>query len=202
VTEGLLLIVSVTTVCMLSPGPDMVLVMRSTLTRDRRAGYLTSLGILSGNLVHISYCLLGLGVLIAHSIVAYGVLKLAGAAYLVYLGIRSIRSAGRSDASSAPAHGSDRGAFLEGLLNNLLNAKGALFYLGVFTQVIEPGAPPMRAAILVLAMVLTSAAFWAVFVATLHLRPVRGFFARFGAAVERAFGVLLIALGLRVATQD
>jgi threonine/homoserine/homoserine lactone efflux protein len=113
-----------------------------------------------------------------------------------------LRSAGRAVACSAPGHRAGRGAFFEGLLNNLLNPKGALFYLGVFTQLIEPDTPTPRVATLVVAMVLTSAAFWTAFVATLHLRPVRGFFARFGAALDRVFGCLLIALGLRVASQD
>ena len=67
VTEKLLLVIGVTTLCMLSPGPDMVLVMRNTLTRDRRSGAWTALGVLTGNLVHIGYCAFGVGWLIARS---------------------------------------------------------------------------------------------------------------------------------------
>ena len=73
---------------MISPGPDMVIVMRNTVAGGRDAGLRTSLGILTGNLVHIGYCVLGIGWLISQSIVAFSALKYAGAAYLVYLGRR------------------------------------------------------------------------------------------------------------------
>ena len=94
--DQILLIVSVTFLVMVTPGPDMVLVLRNTLVSGRRAGLHTSIGILSGNLVHITYCLLGIGVLISQSIVAFSVLKYAGAAYLIYLGIMSFRTGTKS----------------------------------------------------------------------------------------------------------
>jgi RhtB (resistance to homoserine/threonine) family protein len=202
--EALLLIVSVTLLCMLSPGPDMLLVMRNTLASDRRRGLLTSVGVLTGNLVHIAYCAFGVGWVIAHSIAAYSALKYAGAAYLVLLGVDSLRGAGREDAvqNHTPAQRAALGAFAQGLLNNLLNPKGALFYLGVFTQVIVPGTSPLQTAILIAAMISTSALFWVAFVFALQLGRVREVVARSRRAVDRAFGVLLIAVGLRVATQD
>jgi RhtB (resistance to homoserine/threonine) family protein len=201
--QDLLLIISVTMLCMLSPGPDMALVMRNTLAADRTSGLYASLGVLTGNLVHIGYCALGIGVLIAHSVVAYSVLKYAGAAYLVFLGISGLRGAPTSaNGSQLTAMPRTRSSYLQGLLNNLLNPKGALFYLGVFTQVITPATGPLRTSLLIAAMVATSALFWAVFVATLHLPPVRALLARFRVVLERAFGILLILLGLRVASQD
>jgi RhtB (resistance to homoserine/threonine) family protein len=198
VIEALSWIVGITTLCMLSPGPDMILVMRNTLVGDRRSGLVTSLGVLTGNLVHITYCMLGIGWLIANSIAAYSVLKFAGAAYLIYLGWSSIRSSG---APAAPRR-IDRRPYAQGLLNNLLNPKGALFYLGVFTQVIHPDTPAARSAVLVAAMVATSALFWVLFVYGLQLPPVRSLLQRWGKAIDRAFGALLIALGLRVALRD
>src|SRR5574341_1272938 len=89
-------IVSVTFLVMVSPGPDMVLVLRNTFTSGRRAGLQTSMGILSGNLVHITYCVLGIGLLISRSIVAFSTLKYAAAAYLIYLGIMSFRSGAKT----------------------------------------------------------------------------------------------------------
>jgi RhtB (resistance to homoserine/threonine) family protein len=202
--QDLLLILGITTLCMLSPGPDMVLVMQSTLTGDRKQGLLTALGVLTGNLVHISYCALGVGYVVAHSIVAYSVLKLAGALYLIFLGVSGLRSAlrqnGAEQATAAPSPGLS--AYARGLLNNLLNPKGALFYLGVFTQVIKPGTPALRALLLVLTMLATSAAFWLAFVATLHRPSVRQLLARSRRTVDGVFGALLVLLGLRVATQD
>src|SRR5688572_33185151 len=119
-THDLLLIIGITLLCMLSPGPDMVLVMHATMSGDRRAGLATSAGILTGNLVHISYCALGIGYVVAHSVVAYSVLKLTGALYLIFLGVAGLRSAARAKAAEtidAPAQ--DRSAFLRGLVNNL-----------------------------------------------------------------------------------
>src|SRR5688572_27716080 len=131
--EQVLVIVSVTALVMISPGPDMVLVLRNTLVSGRRAGMQTSIGILSGNLVHITYCVLGIGLLISRSIVAFSALKYAGAAYLIYLGIMSFRAEAKTfDANDIERCRRSRPWFVQGFVNNLLNPKGALFYLGVF----------------------------------------------------------------------
>jgi len=84
--DQILVIVSVTSLVMVIPGPDMVLVLRNTFVNGRRAGLQTSAGILSGNLVHITYCLLGIGLLISKSIIAFSMLTYAAGAYLIYLG--------------------------------------------------------------------------------------------------------------------
>src|SRR5215204_6427112 len=94
--DQLLVVVSVTFLVMVSPGPDMVLVLRNTLVSGRRAGVQTSIGILSGNLVHITYCIIGIAVLISQSIVAFSVLKYAGAAYLICLGVMSFRAGSKA----------------------------------------------------------------------------------------------------------
>ena len=94
--DQILVIVSVTALVMITPGPDMVLVLRNTLVDGRRAGLQTSIGILCGNLVHITYCVIGIGVLISQSIVAFSILKYAGGAYLIYLGIVSFRSGAKT----------------------------------------------------------------------------------------------------------
>jgi threonine/homoserine/homoserine lactone efflux protein len=78
--EQILLIAGVTALCMLSPGPDMALVARNSLVRGRRFGLGSDVGILAGNLIHCGYCLVGIGVLISRSIVAFNLLKWAGAA--------------------------------------------------------------------------------------------------------------------------
>src|SRR5688572_19417256 len=139
VLDQILVIVSVTCLAMVTPGPDMVLVLRNTFVSGRHAGLQTSIGILSGNLVHITYCVLGIGLLISQSIIAFSALKYAAAAYLIYLGIISFRSGARTlDATDRDGWRPDRTWFIQGLVNNLLNPKGTLFYLGVFTAVITP----------------------------------------------------------------
>jgi len=202
VIDTVSLIVGITALCMLSPGPDMVLVMQSTLGGGRKQGLLTSLGVLTGNLVHIGYCSAGVGYVIAHSPIAYSVLRYASAGYLTFLGVTSLRSAARSHAGATapiPAIHRGRSAYARGITNNLLNPKGALFYLGVFGQVIKPGTSSGQTALLVLAMLATSAAFWLLFVSTLHLQAVRNLLTLSRRGVDTVFGGILLLLAVQVA---
>lgn len=198
--DQFLIVIGVTCLVMISPGPDMVIVMRNTIAGGRDAGLRTSLGILTGNLVHIGYCVLGIGWLISQSIVAFSLLKYAGAAYLVYLGIASFLSDAQTlDPESMERPSRRRGWFLQGFVNNILNPKGTLFYLGVFTVVITPGTSPAVVVLLVVTMMLISAAFWLLFVGTLDRPFVRRLLDRWQLTVHRLFGALLIFLGARVA---
>lgn len=83
----------------------------------------------------------------------------------------------------------------------MLNPKGALFHLGVFTQVIRPDTPSSHTAILVAAMLTTSGSFWLLFVHTLHMPRIRGVLTRSRRLVDRVFGAVLIALGVRIAIE-
>jgi len=199
-TEKLLLVVGVTTLCMLSPGPDMILVMRNTLTGDRRCGGLTAFGVLTGNMFHIGYCTLGIALLLSQSPVAYNVLRVASAIYLVYLGVQSLRSGDTSKVEpSASAGRRPTNAYWQGLVNNVLNPKGSLFYLGVFSQLITPEMSFAQTALLIAVMVSVSAVFWIVFVQTLHLPMIRAGLDKSKVAIARVFGVVLILFGAKVA---
>lgn len=199
-TEKLLLVVGVTTLCMLSPGPDMVLVMRNTLTSGRRLGGLTALGVLTGNMFHIGYCTLGIGLLLAQSSTAYNVLRIASAMYLVYLGVQSLRSRPTAVVEpDAPVAPPPTNTYWQGVINNLLNPKGSLFYLGVFSQLITPEMSLAQTIILIVAMVSVSTIFWIVFVQTLHLPLIRTQIDKSKVAVDRVFGVVLILLAAKVA---
>ena len=201
--DQILVIVSVTALVMISPGPDMLLVLRNTLVSGRRAGVHTSMGILSGNLVHITYCVLGIGLLISQSIVAFSALKYASAAYLIYLGIMSFRSEAKIlDTNDIERCRRSRPWFVQGFVNNLLNPKGALFYLGVFTTVITPETSASGMLLLISMMMLVSASFWLFFVYTLDRPAIRESIERSQQAVNRIFGVLLVLLGIRVATMS
>lgn len=201
--DQVLIIIGVTLLIMVSPGPDMVLVLRNTLVGGRGGGMSTSLGILSGNLVHISYCVAGIGWLISQSILAFNVLKYAGAAYLLWLGIASFRAGTeRLDPGAATSRRTERGWFLQGFVNNLLNPKGTLFYLGLFTVIIEPGTSAAGMLLLIATTVTVSALFWIVFVFTLDRPGLRRFIERWQIAVHRMFGGLLVFLGVRVAFME
>ena len=201
--DQLLVIVGITFLVLVSPGPDMILVLRNTLLAGRRAGLQTSLGVLAGNLVHITYCVIGIGWIISQSILAFTVLKYAGAAYLIYLGITSFRSGARPlDTSSIKESPLNRIWFVQGFFNNLLNPKGTLFFLGVFTMVITPETSASATLVLVLIMMLMCALFWLFFVYTLDRPVVREVIERSQQIVNRTFGAALVLLGMRVATME
>ncbi len=144
------------------PGADMALVTRNVLALGRRRTALTILGICAGCVIHATASALGISAILATSATAYNVVKTIGAAYLVWLGIQSIRSHpegaqrpkdllsrasgrphvwdNRSFASLRMTAGK-RAAFMQGFLTNVLNPKVALFYLTFLPQFISPGEP-------------------------------------------------------------
>ncbi|WP_330845908.1 LysE family transporter, partial [Actinophytocola sp.] len=113
----------------MSPGPDFVIVLRSAMSAGRRAGMASAAGIAAGVLVWAVVTSLGVAGLLAASAVAFTIVKLIGAAYLVLLGIRALLAARRGGYDQAPEAGGaeTRGAFAAGLLTNLFNPKVAVF---------------------------------------------------------------------------
>lgn len=202
--DQILVIIGITTLVMFSPGPDLVIVIRNTLTGGRAGGFKTSAGILLGNMVHITYCAVGIGLLISQSIVAFNILKYAGALYLLYLGFMSLRNSNKTlslevNADDAGTSKQTRTWFLQGFVNNVLNPKGTLFYLGVFTMVITPETSTFATVILSAISVGVSGLFWLIFVTTLDRRFVRNALEKGQVTVNRLFGGLLIFLGVRIA---
>ena len=194
----LLSVAGLTVLIMISPGPDFALVARNTVVGGKSAGRWTSAGILTGNLVHLTYCLLGIGWLIATSIVAFTVLKLAGGAYLIFLGFQSLRpNSNTSDEIETSASHSGKW-WVQGLLNNLLNPKGPLFYLGVLSVFVHPESTILYLVLLVCTTISISAAFWVLFVYVLQISSVRNRLRAAGQWVNRLLGTVLTALGLRL----
>lgn len=201
--DQIIIVIGVTVLVMISPGPDMVIVARNTVTSTRRAGLMTALGVLVGNLVHITYCAIGIGWVISQSVTAFSILKYAGAAYLIFLGFRSFTSEDMSLNTSIEKRRHSTKSFVsQGFLNNILNPKGTLFYLGVFTVVIDPKTSAIEMGVLVVTMMLISASFWVFFVWTLDTQIIRRAIERFQTIISRSFGVLLIGLGLRLALSE
>lgn len=122
------------------PGSDTILVLRNTLLHGRATGLVTTLGICSGLFVHATASALGMSVIIGHVPHGFAVLQALGAAYLGYLGVRSLRSAYRSPVPGGLAiptlekGQSGRAKFLEGFLANVLNPKAMIFYIALLPQ--------------------------------------------------------------------
>ncbi len=194
----LLGVAGLTTLIMISPGPDLALVTRNTVVGGKSAGGWTSAGVLTGNLVHITYCLLGIGWLIANSIVAFTILKLAGGAYLIFLGFQSLRPNLNTTEEIETSASHSRKWWVQGLLNNLLNPKGPLFYLGVFAVFVHPESTIADLVLLVCTMISISTCFWVLFVYVLQISSVRNRLLDAGQWVNRLLGTVLIALGIRL----
>ncbi|WP_296943144.1 LysE family translocator [uncultured Massilia sp.] len=134
------------------PGPDSLLIMTRSATQGWRAGSAAALGIGAGTLVHILAAALGLSALLATSAAAFTAVKLAGAAYILYMALGLLRSRRRDGAAAAPAVPPlpYRKIFAQGFLTNVLNPKVALFFLAFVPQFIDAGAPDKALAFVVL----------------------------------------------------
>lgn len=140
-TQFVAFIVAITLLT-ISPGVDTLLVLRNTSRGGWKDGVVSSLGICSGLFVHATVSAVGISVILLQSAWAFGLLKLAGALYLVWLGIQSLRSSGASPlAGVVPVKSLDFNglrSIREGLLSNVLNPKPIVFYMAFFPQFVSP----------------------------------------------------------------
>jgi threonine/homoserine/homoserine lactone efflux protein len=121
-----------------TPGPDMLYVAARGASEGRRAGIASALGIGAGTFVHIGIVALGLAALLRAVPIAYLVVRIAGAAYLIYLGVRALRS--RSSLTLQHVEPAPLSAvFRQGVITNVLNPKVALFFLAFLPQFVDPG---------------------------------------------------------------
>lgn len=184
------------------PGPDMALVARNVLRHGRRAGVATSLGICSGVLVWALAAALGASTILLTSATAFTALKLAGAAYLVYLGIATLRTADMpmgehpQDVTGLPL----RTAWLQGVLSAVLNPKLGLFFLTLLPQFIDRGEAPTVRALQLAALFDAIGLAW-LMLYTLLLGVAGTVLHRPGPqrAVRWLTGTILVGLGVRVA---
>ncbi len=122
----------------LSPGSDFVLVFKNSSMFGRKAGVITALGIGLGVCVHITYSVVGISHFISHNPTLFNLVKYAGAGYLIYLGISGLRSRElRLNAQGETPQAQQRTFLIQGFLCNLLNPKTMLFFLSIFSQLIE-----------------------------------------------------------------
>jgi threonine/homoserine/homoserine lactone efflux protein len=200
------------TVLIVAPGPDSLLVMRNTLRGGRRAGWVTAGGTLSGLLIWAVSAAFGLSELLRVSRAGYEIVRFAGAAYLIWLGISALgvlRDRRAHSERAAPEPTPSRkgragwpGVYLNGLLSNLLNPK-----IGVFFIAFLPGFIPARvpATLFTLGLGLWFIAETGAWLAVLAWMVARGagWLRRTAAQrwLERATGLVLIGFGLRLATE-
>lgn len=189
----------------ISPGPDFIVVTQSSLSYGKKAGIFTSLGVAIGCLIHITYCILGIGVIVAESIVLFNILKYLGAAYLIYLGVKALLSSSSQNALYVENAASIQaisafGAFKKGLLVNLLNPKVTLFLLSIFTQVIDPNTPLLIQASFGLELGLIAFGWFSLLSFILNNPLLKKKLQAVQKYIDKVLGAFLILLGVKVAT--
>jgi RhtB (resistance to homoserine/threonine) family protein len=191
-----------------SPGADLAMVMRQAIMHGRGQAIITSFGIGAALMFHVSYTILGLGLVISQSIYLFNLVKWLGVAYLLYIGVKALRAgktdvtAATGDVTSAPRQKqSVLKAFMLGFAANALNPKAVFFFLSIFSTVVSAHTPLaikfsyglVMASFLIL---------WFIGVSLFMTTPrMRAAFSRASQWIDRASGVVFIALGIKLATE-
>jgi threonine/homoserine/homoserine lactone efflux protein len=194
----------VSAILVITPGVDMALVTKNALLHGRVAGQAAALGINVGIFFWTIAAALGLAAVIAASAAAFTAIKLAGALYLLYLGMRALLASRRAAAgSSAAARAVSTGAaFRQGVVSNLLNPKIAVFFTSLLPQFVDAGHANVRELLLLGALFNAMGVVWLLIYAAVAARG-RDLLRRPRAkrALDRLSGIALIALGARLALE-
>lgn len=211
----------VATLLIVTPGPDTALTIRNTLRGGRRAASSTALGIAVGSAIWASASVFGVTAFLDASPDAFTVYKIAGAAYLAYLGVRSLLASRQPhgavahdasdahDASAAlstsnspdvtPTHATE---FRQGLLSNLLNPKAGAIFITALPQFIVHGDPPARLLLMLLAYEMILLVWLNLYGVVISRVGASRFGVRAGVWMQRATGALLLALAARLAFEQ
>ena len=187
----------------ITPGPDMLYVATRGVSEGRSAGIVSALGIGVGTLVHIALVAAGLAAVLTAVPVAYAVIQLGGAAYLIYLGVRAFRA--RPSVAALDLPPASLGAtFRQGVITNVLNPKVALFFLAFLPQFVDPARGSTASQVIVLGLLFdTTGTLVNLGVAVAASRAtsrMRGALTGAGSTLlQRATGAIFVALGLRLA---
>jgi RhtB (resistance to homoserine/threonine) family protein len=182
------------------PGPNFALTLHNSLLHSRQAGLSTVGGIALGGIFHVTYSLIGVGVIVSQSILLFNTLKWVGAAYLVYLGLKALRAQSRPVQGMAETGPLQRGeAVRMGFLTCVLNPKSALFFFALFTQVIQPETSLALRAGYGLTIVVIQLAWYSTVALVISHPRVRLRFEAMTTWIERATGAALIGFGIRLA---
>lgn len=201
----LITIASIHFLALVSPGPDFAMIARNSFIYSKKTGIYSALGLALGTVVHMTYSLVGIGLIISKSIVLFSAIKFIGAAYLIFIGYKSLRSKQGSISNvveNRPEGISAYSAVKIGFLTNILNPKVTLFFLSLFTQFIDPNTP-FVVQIAYGAEMAAMTFVWFSFVAImLSRKKIKERFSSMRGAIEKVFGAVLILLGLKIAMSD
>ncbi|WP_343314722.1 LysE family translocator [Brucella sp. BE17] len=189
-----------------SPGADLAMVIRQSLVHGRREAIITSFGIGAALMMHVTYTVLGLGLIISQSIYLFNIVKWCGVAYLLYIGFKALRAGStKIDVDTTADNASKRQSFAKafglGFAANALNPKAVFFFLSIFSTVVHAHTPTEIKLGYGVVMAATLIG-WFVSVSLFMTTPkMRNAFSRASKWIDRTSGVVFIALGLKLATE-
>ncbi|MFH7243907.1 MAG: LysE family translocator [Spirulina sp.] len=192
---------AIAAVLAITPGADTMLVIKNSVGHGSRGGQATTLGVLSGTLFHALVSALGLSVVLAQSVSLFRLVQTLGAAYLIWLGVQSLRSAHpHSGHGVVPLDRTLSQFFREGLVSNVLNPKVAIFYMAFLPQFIDSGDPVLVKSILLATIHNALSLFWLGGL-SLAIGHGQGWIQRSQVQhwLTRISGIFLVGFGLRLA---
>ncbi|WP_392561354.1 LysE family translocator [Orbus sturtevantii] len=188
---------------MVSPGPDFFLVVKNSLSYPRKYALITAFGILMGLLTHMSYCVAGIAVIIKTTPWLFTFLRYVGAAYLIWIGIKALFAKGSATLyvgkGAIQPYISYKKVFIQGYLCNLLNPKATLFFLAIFTQVIDISSSLFDKFLVAAIIFIEAVIWWPMVVIIFQSQLVQRRYAKIQFIIDKLLGVILIVLGVKVA---
>jgi len=181
------------------PGPSVIYIVSRSLAEGRTAGIVSALGIQAGGLVHVTAATIGVSALLASSAVAFSIVKYAGAAYLIYLGIRRLLEGEQPEQAVEDRRAGRRRLFWQGVLVNSLNPKTALFFLAFLPQFVDPARGAVAPQVLALGVLFLVLAILSDSTYALVAGSVRGWLGERRRTLARISGCSYVGLGVLAA---
>lgn len=196
----------VSTICLLamvSPGPDFFIVLKNSLRYTKKSALMTALGVFIGICTHMVYCVAGIAIIIKTTPWLFTMLRYGGAAYLIWIGLKALLAKG----TPAIYYGSGeerqtlslKKAFLQGYLCNLLNPKATLFFLSIFTQVLSAESSLFEKGWIAFIIIFEALIWWPTVVYLFQTEWIQRRFFKVQFIIDKLLGLILIALGIKVA---
>ncbi|UTF50813.1 LysE family transporter [Desulfomicrobium sp. ZS1] len=206
--SGFLQVFAVGVAVAVAPGPDFFMVLRNSLSRGRLAGVMTALGIGSALVVHVLYSVFGLALVIASSPAVFGLIRICGALYLLFIAVRCLFGqktampdacvqVGVADSKDSPLRG-----WREGFWCNLLNPKAALFFLSIFSQFMTPATPSFLRWVYGAEVIVIVTVWFVLLALFLSTGRMRGMYAGVARWIDGGVGVIFGGVGCSILYQE
>lgn len=187
----------------ISPGPDFAMVVKNALQCTRQSAIFTALGVSCSLIIHSIYAILGLAVIISQSLLLFTLIKYIGAAYLIYIGTKSLLSKQTLAEINENALEKNTGifqAFLQGLLCNLLNPKAIMFILSFFTLIVKPSTSLVAQLGFGIEIALIHFVWFSTLAFMITHQRIRTNITRIQHYIIKLMGIVLIGFGARIAS--